>query len=86
MTTETKTENRGGRRAGSGRKPFATKQKKFTFQLPEILMDEVKGNKAKFMREAIQAKLDAERLLWHLHAEEQTRQRQAEGTNGAGAF
>ena len=57
-------ENRGGPRPGSGRpKTIKEERKRYTFELFIEDMDKIPGNKAKFVRDAIKAKLITDGLL-----------------------
>ena len=59
-----KQDNRGGPRPGSGRpKTIKEERKRYTFELFIEDMEKIPGNKAKFVRDAIRAKLIADGLL-----------------------
>ena len=59
-----KQDNRGGQRPGAGRpKTINKERKRYTFELFIEDMDKIPGNRAKFVREAIKAKLIADGLL-----------------------
>jgi len=59
-----KQDNRGGPREGAGRpKTIEGARKTYSFELFISDMDKIPGNRAKFVREAIKAKLKADGLL-----------------------